>query len=88
MRTNLNAYAVKDIQSNLFTAPYFLVNNTIAQRSFKAACLDPESKFYTYPQDYSLYHIGTYNIETGLLTPTTPEQIANATEYGSEKVTE
>lgn len=77
----LNAYAVKDIQSQLFTNPYFLQNDTVALRSFETACKTENHQFNKYPEDFSMYHIGTYNIETGELISTTPKQISNATSF-------
>jgi hypothetical protein len=80
-RTTLKAYAVKDIQSQLFTAPHFLMNDTVAIRSFEAATLDPSTQFNKYPGDFSMYYIGGYNIESGELTKEEPKQIANASQF-------
>lgn len=77
----LKAYAVKDIQSGLFTQPYFLMNDTVAIRSFEGAVKDPTTQFNKYPSDFSMYYIGGYNIETGELTNEEPNQIANATQF-------
>ncbi len=83
--TELQAYAIKDIQTKLFTNPHFMTNEIIAKRAFENACKNPESNFNQYPSDYSLYHVGSYNIESGKMTSTTPSQIANATEYVTDK---
>lgn len=83
-RTTVQAYAVKDIQTQLFTSPYFLPNDVLAKRSFETACKDETTKFNMYPEDYSLYHIGEYNIETALYKPSQPKQLVNATSYFKE----
>lgn len=77
----LQAYAIKDIQSQLFTNPHFMTNETIALRAFEGACRNPETNFHKYPQDFSLYHVGDYDIVTAKMEAITPKQVANATQY-------
>lgn len=82
MRNLTNAFAVKDIKSALFSQPHFVETKGVAIRSFATACEDPNTNLNKYPSDFSLYHIGTYNIESGQLTAISkPEQIANASEF-------
>lgn len=85
-RTLVQAYAVKDVQTQLFTHPYFLTNDVLAKRSFEKAVQDETTKFNMYPEDYSLYHIGTYDVETGrMIHNDSPKQLCNATSFLSEK---
>lgn len=80
--TELQAYAIKDIKSGLFSNnPFFLQSNGLAIRSFATACEDEKTDFNKYPEDFSLYHIGTYDSQTAELNKTTPSQIANASEF-------
>ena len=74
-------YAVFDIKSNLFSSPHHLQSNGVAIRSFSQACEDQQTEFNKFPEDYSLYHLGSFDIESGLLDPETPKQIANASEF-------
>ena len=76
-----NVYTVKDIKSGLFAQPHFLPSDGVAIRSFAAACEDSNTELNKYPSDFSLYHIGTYDIEKGHIQPCQPRQIANAAEF-------
>lgn len=61
--------------------PFFQQSNGVAVRSFGTACEDKNTDLNKYPSDFSLYHIGAYCMETGELIPSTPNQIANASEF-------
>ena len=81
MTSKTNVFAVKDVKSKLFSNPHFVPTTGVAIRGFGAACEDENTDLNKYPEDYSLYHIGTYDVETGELVSITPEQIANASEF-------
>lgn len=84
--TKLNLFAIKDIKSELFSTTLMPVQTTgVAIRSFATACEDENTEFYKYPSDYSLYHLGTYDVETGIVESITPKQIANASEFVTSK---
>lgn len=77
----LNIYAVLDVKAQIYSQPHFMQTNGVAIRSFATACEDTNTQFNKYPEDYSLYEIGNYNVETAELSKTTPKQIANASEF-------
>jgi hypothetical protein len=74
-------YSVYDVKSELFSTPHFVQSDGVAIRSFSTACEDESTQFNKYPSDFSLFHIGVYNIETGEIESTTPRQICNASEF-------
>lgn len=75
------AFAVFDVKSKLFSNVHLLQSDGVAIRSFSTACENKDTEFNKFPEDYSLYRLGTFNIETGLLESETPKQICNATEF-------
>lgn len=77
----MNVYCVKDVKSGLFANPFVQKTNGTAIRAFSTACEDPNTDLNKYPSDFSLYHIGTFNPETGDLTQPEKMQIANAAEF-------
>lgn len=77
----IQMYAVKDTKSQLFTMPHFQQSDGVAIRSFSTACEDPKTDLNKYPSDFSLYHVGSFHVETGELTPVSPRQICNAAEF-------
>lgn len=78
----LNAYSVMDVKSKLFARPHFQQTDGVAIRSFSQACEDDSTELNKYPEDFSLYHVGEFDIETGVLKPLErPKQICNASEF-------
>jgi hypothetical protein len=75
-----NVYSIKDAKSNTFANPFYSVNHNTAIRSFNQAAADPNTTISQYPEDFSLYHLGTYNDENGKLeAEVTPQFVANPT---------
>lgn len=65
----LQMYNVKDKVSEEFAPPFVAKNDAVALRQFNNLINNLN------PQDYSLYHIGQYDSDTGLITVTLPEKI-------------
>lgn len=81
----LNIYSIYDLQIRAYSQPYYSHTNGSALRAFSDHVNDPQSQPNKHPEDYQLFHLGTFNDETGELTPTTkPTMIGNATEYKKE----
>ena len=68
----LNVYSVKDVKV-AFLQPFFMQNNALAHRAFVSTINTPGNPIAQYPQDHELWHIGTFDDETGLLTPCKPQ---------------
>lgn len=81
MTTQKNIYAVLDVKCNLYGNPIFQASDGVAIRAFGTACEDEKTELNKYPSDFSLYRIGTYDIESGEIKGQTPTQIANASEF-------
>lgn len=65
-------YAVRDIVSGLFAAPFMAISDEDAIRSFKcdydcALNQAPSSPFAMFIGDYTLYRVGSFDASTGLL---------------------
>jgi hypothetical protein len=63
-----NVYAVYDKKAGTFGVPIFLQNDEVAKRALQTSVLNDPS-FNMYPSDYSLGRLGTYNDQTGKITP-------------------
>lgn len=64
----MKLFAVRDVKSDSFTAPFSVVTRGIALRAFSDACADERSDFAKYPEDYTLYEIGSYDPNSGMVT--------------------
>lgn len=76
-------YAIRDNKVGYFgltTDSY----DTVAVRSFAAACKSSNSLLQTNPEDFDLYCIGTFNDDSGELTGFAPKFVAHATDFVKE----
>lgn len=64
-----SVYAVFDIKSSVFANPFICVNDQVAIRNFNYAAQDENSDLFRYPNDFLLYHLGTYDDATGIIDP-------------------
>ena len=71
-------YSVFDVQAEAFGQPFFMQTDGIALRSFNEAAQNPQTEISKYPDDYVLYNIGTYDDDTGIITPQTPKRLHSA----------
>lgn len=73
----LNIYSVRDVKTG-FMQPSLDANDKAAQRGFQLmlATCKPESLMGFCPEDFDLYRIGTFDNQTGKISPlNVPEPI-------------
>lgn len=66
-----NVYAINDAKS-CFMQPLCEGSDGEAIRSLEAAASNPGSLLSTHAKDFSLYQIGTYDNQSGVLEPVCP----------------
>ncbi len=64
-------FAVRDIKTG-YLSPTLDQNSESAIRNFEHACMIADSLFFTHAADYSLYRVGTYYPDTGMIEPAIP----------------
>jgi hypothetical protein len=64
----VSLFSVFDSRSDSFCTPFFESNNDLAIRAV-LSLLREDSFIATFPHDFSLYHLGEFDYETGKLTP-------------------
>lgn len=70
-----NLYAIRDVKTGFLSITHD-VNDASACRNFEHAILNHEdSLFFSHPEDYALYFLGTYDTDTGKLVPSELPQI-------------
>ena len=65
-------YSIRDAAANVFTAPTIDLTDESAIRAFSQAVNNEGSMMNFCPSDFSLYRIGTLNVEAGTIDPLTP----------------
>lgn len=86
--SQVNIYTVLDKKAGIYNTPQFLVNDEVAIRLFEFLVNQPESVMARYPEDYSLYRIGSYDLDTGIIIPEAyPKPLSNALSIQLDKAT-
>lgn len=81
-----NVMAVYDSKAEMFNQPIFFKAKGEAIRAFSDEVNRDKSAMNAHPEDYTLFLIGEYDVESGLLTPLmTPTSMGLATEYLKEE---
>ena len=62
---NLNIYSIHDLVAKTYTNPFYMHNDGEAKRMFLNWTKNPDLPMAANPDDYSLYHIGFYDTDTG-----------------------
>lgn len=75
------AYSIYDSKSKTYTPPFFMRQRGEAIRAFTQTANDPSSNINKFPEDYSLFHIGFYDDNTGKLEYCNPDNIGLATQF-------
>lgn len=64
-----HVYAVRDDKAAAYLLPFFQLTTGMAIRSFSDRCNDITHGFCQHPEDYTLWQLGDYDDETGLISP-------------------
>lgn len=78
----LNVYSVYDSAAECYMQPFFLQSKGQAIRSFTDAVNDPSHGFSKYPDDYTLFELGSYDDSKGtFMLLSAPKSIGVAVEF-------
>lgn len=72
-------YAIRDVHTG-FMSPVPETNDNVAIRNFSHAVMNDKSVMNSHPEHFSLYKIGEFESETGVITPVLAEHKFDATE--------
>lgn len=78
----LQIFSIRDSKGAFYDKPFYQHNEQEAIRSFRNVSLDQRSQIHTNPEDYDLYHLGTYDNITGKIQSLdTPQHIVKANSF-------
>ncbi len=78
---NVELFSVLDQAAERFIDPFPGITIDFAIRGFKEACMTEGHQFAKFPEDYALYHVGSFNVELGELIPKQANKIAMASSF-------
>lgn len=73
-----NVFTVYDSAAGLYLEPFHAPSIEFAVRGFREAVNKPDHQFNKFPEDYTLFHIGTFDPQSGVLNPLTPRSLGVA----------
>lgn len=80
----MNIYAVYDNKAKAWLDPFVSINNAVAQRHFANGANQEGTQLNKNPEDYTLYHVGTWNDDTGECEKVDKENLGMAADYKRE----
>lgn len=78
---NTMVFCIYDSAADRYLEPFFAPTADVAIRGFREAANKPDHQFQKFPADYTLFHIGQYDPDSGNLVPETPRSLGNALQY-------
>lgn len=63
---NMGIYSIYDDKAQIFATPFYMHNDAMATRAFVNLVQDENSTVSRNPEDYRLYHLGTFNDQDGV----------------------
>ena len=78
----IHIYAIYDKKVKVYGTPFFYTDDISATRSFLRLKADPQSFLHSFPDDYDLYRIGTYDDQDAKMVSLQPTELiqTNTTE--------
>lgn len=80
-------YSIFDAAAEAYMQPFFAKTNGLALRIFADTISSEKSVLHAHPGDFTLFEIGSFNEETGEITPLEAyNRLGGAIEYHSQGV--
>lgn len=77
----IEVFAVLDAKIGSYAQPFFSPTIASALRAFVEAARDTTSTLGKHPEDFQLYHLSTFDDETGEFTARTPTALGTAASF-------
>lgn len=78
----LHIFSVFDSAAGAFLDPFHAQTTEVAMRMMREICNRPDHQFSKYPEDYTLFEIGSFDPQTGVLEPlATPHPLGLALSF-------
>lgn len=84
----LQIFSVRDQAAGAFLPPFFMRSRGEAIRAFSEAVGDPQHQFAKHVSDFTLFCIGDFDDNSGMIRPVEPVRIISGFEcFGPDQVT-
>lgn len=69
LETKMKIYSIYDTKAEAYMQPWYARTKGEALRSFEQAVNDPQSQLSKHPSDFTLFELGEFDEQMGILTP-------------------
>lgn len=77
MNPNIEIYTIYDTKAQYYTRPFFARGDETAKRIITNTLAQKDNEFAMNPEDFQLYHLGSFNEDDGKITSNPPRHILN-----------
>lgn len=77
----LSIFSVYDSKAQAYLPPFYMPRKQMAVRTFAECVNSKEHQFGKWPHDYTLFHLGGFDDETGLFDVFAPVSLGNGLEH-------
>jgi len=77
---NLKLFSVYDRKAGTYGQVFSLQTRGVAMRTFQTWVQDPNSFFAKFPDDFELYEIGEFDVQTGDMISIKPDFVVRASD--------
>ena len=77
----INVYSIRDARVG-YGNPFVQPNDDVALRTMRSLLVDPQSEFSRSPKDYSIWRVGTFDTDTGIIDSLIPEMLSRGDNNG------
>lgn len=74
-------FSIHDSKAEAYINPFFLPTEGLATRSFGDCVNDPNHQFYLNPADYTLFAIGEFDSDTGVIEYQEKRSLGNGVDF-------
>lgn len=62
-----NCFSIYDSKARVFSTPFFAITKEVALRMFMEGANDPSTQLNRHSEDFTLFHVGTFDDDRGIL---------------------
>jgi hypothetical protein len=82
----LKLFTVYDSKAEAYLQPFYAPSTGQAIRSFQETCNTPDHVFFKYPEDFTIFEMGTFDDATSIIdTYKTPTSLGKAIEFKQQQ---
>lgn len=77
----IQMFTVYDSAAGAYLEPFFAPTLEFAMRGFREAVNKPGHQFARFPEDYTLFHVGSFDPQSGVVDPMVPHSLGVAVTF-------